>query len=154
MHRRRRIVFLTVLLLAATANSGSAGTGYGQQAPSNTAAPSISGTLVSGSTLTAGAGTWSGVAISSYAYQWKRCDLGGNSCADLGGATQTTYKLGSADVGTTLRVSVTATNKNGSATAVSGQSGVVAPPPSTPAPPTNSSLPQVSGTAQAGQSLS
>jgi hypothetical protein len=155
MHRRRRIAFLAALLLVATASTGSAGNPYGQQAPSNTAAPAISGTLVSGQTLTASTGTWSGVAIQGYAYQWKRCDPASSSCSDLGGATQATYKLGSGDVGTTLRVTVTATNKNGPGTATSSQTGVVAPPPAAPTPPpSNTALPQVSGTAQAGQTLS
>src|ERR687884_940808 len=107
MHRRRRrIALLAALLLVATTNAGSAvtGQGYGQQPPSATALPTISGTLVSGSTLTATAGSWTGVSIQSYAYQWKRCDLAGNACSSLSGATQTTYKLGSADVGATLRV--------------------------------------------------
>jgi hypothetical protein len=155
-NRRRRIALLIVVLLGTTAGAVSAGNtpGYGQQPPSNTALPAISGTLVSGSTLAATAGAWNGVSISSYAYEWKRCDLSGNSCASLAGATQTTYKLGSGDVGTTLRVSVTATNKNGSAAATSARTGVVAPPPSATAPPANSSLPQATGTAQAGYTLS
>jgi Cellulase (glycosyl hydrolase family 5)/Ig domain of plant-specific actin-binding protein len=156
MHRRRRrIVVLVAFLLAATTSVSAAGTGsgYGQQPPSATASPTISGTLVSGSTLTATTGSWTGVSIQSYAFQWNRCDLVGNACAAVAGATQTTYKLGSADVGTTMRVSVTATNKNGSATATSLQTAVVAPPPSPTAPPTNSSLPQVTGTAQQGLTL-
>src|SRR5919197_5345594 len=132
MHRRRRrITLLVAFLLAATTSVSSADSGSapGQQPPSSTALPTISGTLVFGSTLTATAGSWNGVSISSYAYQWKRCDLGGNSCSSLSGATQSTYTLGSTDVGTTMRVSVTATNKNGAATATSNQTGVVAPPP-------------------------
>src|SRR5918912_720710 len=55
---------------------------------------------------------------------------------------------------TSLRVSVTATNKNGSTTATSAQTGVVAPPPSPVAAPTNTALPQITGTVQAGQTLS
>jgi hypothetical protein len=155
MHRRRRrIAALALLLLAASVSSAAgSGSGYGQQPPSASAPPSISGTLVSGSTLTASSGTWVGVSIQSYAYQWKRCDLSGNSCSSLAGATQTTYKLASADVGTTMRVSVTATNKNGATTATSAQTAVVAAPPSPVSPPTNTGLPQISGTAQQGQSL-
>jgi Cellulase (glycosyl hydrolase family 5)/Ig domain of plant-specific actin-binding protein len=156
MHRRRRRIALLaafLLIVTTSASSADSGSAPGQQPPSSTALPTISGTLVSGSTLSATAGSWSGISISSYAYQWKRCDLGGNSCVSLAGATQTTYKLGSADVATTMRVSVTATNKNGSATATSQQTGVIAPPPSLVAPPTNSSLPQVTGTAQAGSTL-
>jgi hypothetical protein len=93
------------------------------------------------------------VSIQSYAAQWMRCDLAGNACASVVGATQQTYKLGAADVGSTMRVSVTAMNKNGSTTATSAQTNVVAAPPAPPSPPTNTALPQVSGTAQQGQTL-
>src|ERR671932_1690261 len=97
MHRRRRrITLLVAFLLAATTSVSSADSGSapGQQAPTATALPTISGTFVSGSTLNATAGTWTGVSIQSYAYQWKRCDLAGNACAAVAGATQTSYKLG------------------------------------------------------------
>src|SRR5205085_10486391 len=121
MHRRPRIAALALLLLTTSVSAADAGSGYGQQPPSASAPPSISGTPVSGSTLTGSAGTWVGVSIQSYAYQWMRCNLSGSACAAVAGATLTTYKLGSADVGTTMRVSVTAKNKNGSTTATSPQ---------------------------------
>src|SRR5439155_2592324 len=67
------------------------------------------------------------------------------------------YVLGSADVGATVRVMVTASNKNGSASAASAASAVVAAAPS-PAPtvvaPSVVSAPVVSGSAQQGQTLS
>src|SRR5438874_2314700 len=107
---------------------------------------------MAGQTLSASSASWKGVSL-SFAYQWKRCDLSGGGCNPLGGATATTYKLGSADVGTTLRVDVTASNKNGSATATATQTAVVAPVPAPTAPPANTALPQISGTAQVGQTL-
>jgi Cellulase (glycosyl hydrolase family 5) len=106
---------------------------------------------MAGQTLSSSTGGWSGVSL-SYAYQWKRCDLSGNGCTGISGATGSTYNLGASEVGTTLRVDVTASNKNGSATATSAQSAVVAPAPASPAP-SNTALPQVSGTAQLGQTL-
>src|SRR5207253_615952 len=73
------------------------------------------------------------------------------------GATGQSYVLGSADVGATVRVMVTASNKNGSASAASAASAVVAAAPS-PAPtvvaPSVVSAPVVSGSAQEGQTLS
>jgi len=53
-------------------------------------------------------------------YQWEQCDASGNGCSSLGGAaTSQTYTPASTDVGSTLRVIVTATNAggHGSATA-------------------------------------
>jgi hypothetical protein len=49
----------------------------------------------------------------------------GGGCSDISGATSRSYGVGSADVGHTLRVAVTATSSAGSATAYSGQTGVV-----------------------------
>jgi hypothetical protein len=82
-------------------------------APTNTTAPSISGTLQVGSTLTAGQGSWDG-SPTSFVFSWKRCDAGGNSCATIDGATGATYTLTDAAPGRTFRVSVVATNADGS----------------------------------------
>jgi len=148
----KSVIVVAVLLFATFAGSGFAGSAPGQQPPSSVSAPTISGTAMAGQTLSASPGSWKGVSL-SYAYQWRRCDLSGGGCNPLGGATATTYKLGSADVGTTLRVDVTASNKNGSATATATQTAVVAPVPAPTAPPANTALPQISGTAQVGQTL-
>src|SRR5579884_1168498 len=80
-----------------------------EAAPTNTTAPSVSGSLQVGSTLTASEGSWSGNPT-AYAYAWSRCDAHGDSCARIDGATASTYTLKQADAGATLRISVTATN--------------------------------------------
>ena len=95
-------------------------------APSATSSPSVSGTTQEGQTLTASAGSWNGTAPIAYAYQWQRCDFSGAGCAAVAGATAATYALGSGDVGSTLRVSLTASNPAGSATASSTATAVVA----------------------------
>jgi hypothetical protein len=129
-----------VLGLGVLAGSGSAAA---KVAPRNTAQPGITGTLVEGQVLTASAGTWTGTAPISYAYQWLRCDSAGNSCSNIIGATGQSYRLTSADVNNTLRVKVTARNRDGSAETISGHTGVVAArkPPVNTAPPTISGNP-------------
>jgi subtilisin family serine protease len=102
--------------------------------PVSTGPPAVSGTAETGRTLSASSGTWSN-SPTAYAYQWSRCDSTGASCTPLGGATGGAYALGSADVGSTLRVAVTATNAGGSATASSAQTAIVAPAPPPPPPP-------------------
>lgn len=93
-------------------------------APANTAAPTISGTLQVGSTLTASQGTWNG-SPTSFAFAWSRCDTNGDSCATIAGATSSTYTLTQADAGTALRVSVAATNANGTTEFVSAPTKAV-----------------------------
>jgi thermitase len=93
--------------------------------PVNTGLPVIAGTAQQGQTLTASTGTWTGTTL-SYAYQWRRCDSTGANCAAIAGATASTYTLTSADVGSTLRVDVTASNGAGSAVATSPATPLVA----------------------------
>jgi hypothetical protein len=121
-------------------------------APTNTTPPSISGTPTVGQTLTANDGTWTN-SPTSFAYQWLRCNGGGNNCADVANGTQKSYTLVGADAGNTIRVRVTATNADGSASAQSAQTATVAPASSSAAP-KNTAPPTVSGTAKVGQTLS
>jgi RHS repeat-associated protein len=85
----------------------------------------ISGAAQEAQTLTGAAGIWEGAPSLSYSYQWEHCNASGASCANVSGATSSTYALGSGDVGYTVRVVVTATNTSGSATSTSEASAVV-----------------------------
>lgn len=84
-----------------------AGVGGGGSPPSNEVAPSISGTAQVGQTLTVTPGTWTG--SPTLTYQWTR------DGSPIGGATATTYVLVTADLGTDVAVTETATNDDGSA---------------------------------------
>ena len=91
--------------------------------PAVSTSPKVSGIAAAGAKLTAGPGTWSGFA-NSYSYQWQRHS--GNAWTTIAGAIGSTYTVGKADAGYTLRVLVKASNADGSATAASGASVKVA----------------------------
>ena len=117
--------------------------------PSNTRLPSISGKAQDGRLLTGYHGEWTG-SPTSYAYQWQSCDRAGGSCANIAGADSRRYTVSSGDVGHTLRVAVTAANADGSSSATSRPTGVVAATGSAPNP---TRLPSLSGSAQQGSTL-
>lgn len=119
-----------VVALTAIAGTGAAQTTAAQAnyAPTNSAAPAISGTPQVGQTLTASTGTWNSSTTPTYTYQWQRCDTAGNNCASISGASSQTYVVQSVDVNSTLRVVVTARNNSGSSSATSAQTAVVAQP--------------------------
>ena len=83
----------------------------GGNAPVNTVAPAITGTAQEGQTLTCSTGTWTGNPTPTYSYQWKR------NGSNIGSATNSTYILVTADVGQSIKCTVTATNFIGSANA-------------------------------------
>ena len=149
--RGSRFTAAALLALAAIAIGsifGAAGSGSATiaVAPSNTAVPAISGTTQSGSTLTATSGTWSGTTPLNFGYVWSRCDKNGASCAAIGGATSATYVVQNADNGNTIRVTVTASNADGTAQAASAPTVLVGAPANTP-------VPTISGTTTAGSTL-
>lgn len=89
--------------------------------PTSRAAPTISGRLEPGSTVTASPGEWQGTAPLSYAYTWRRCT--GDDCRPVG--TDATYRLVPADLGTALEVTVAATNAARTSRATSARSAPV-----------------------------
>jgi Ig domain of plant-specific actin-binding protein len=117
-------------------------------APVNSAAPTVSGTAKVGATLTATDGTWTN-SPTTFAYQWQRCASDGTGCGEINGATSKTYSPTTGDVGHALRVSVTAGNSDGKASASSGATE----PVNSANGPSNNVRPSVSGTAQVGETL-
>jgi hypothetical protein len=139
MRRRRRrisrVIAVVALLTISTATAAGGRPSPGKTAPVLLTPPSIAGAAVEGVSLVANPGTWSGP-TKSYAFRWARCDSSGAACAAISAARDVRYIVAPADVGNTLRVSVIATNKNGSAVASSSATPVVV---SAPAAPTTSS---------------
>jgi hypothetical protein len=112
--------------------------------PSNVAEPDIDGRAEQGRTLTTSRGRWSGTEPISYEFRWVRCGANGgrpdgSDCGLIIGATSSRYQLAAADVGSRIRVRVTATNRDGSTTVASNPTGVVV------GPPVNTSIPLVTG---------
>ncbi|HEV7585714.1 MAG TPA: choice-of-anchor D domain-containing protein, partial [Solirubrobacteraceae bacterium] len=107
------------------------GTGTLPPPPSNTSLPTITGTAQQGQVLSAHNGSWSNEPT-SFAYVWQRCDKTGAGCAPITAATAATYTLTSGDVGSTIRLAVTASNAGGASPAASSaQTSVVVLPSET-----------------------
>jgi hypothetical protein len=132
---------LVALVLAATAVAAP---------PREVSQPTIEGgPFYDGRTVRAGTGVWAN-RPTSYAYRWQRCDANaGTNCRNIGGATDSRYRLRQADVGRSVRVLVTARNADGARTANSKPSPVI----SDNTPPQNTAAPSITGGAVVGGQL-
>jgi hypothetical protein len=114
----------------------------------NITAPVVTGTAAVSHVLTSSQGSWNGSAT-GFSYQWQRCSSAGTGCVNISGATASSYTLTSADGGSTVRSTVSATNVNGASPfAPSATTAVVAPVPAA------TGAPVVSGIAAVGRSFS
>jgi unsaturated chondroitin disaccharide hydrolase len=98
-------------------------------APVNTGLPTVSGTTQSGQTLTGSVGSWT-QSPAGYAWKWQReTAAGSGTFTDIAGATGSgtspTFVLTGSEVGLKVRLSVTATNAQGSTTALSNPTATV-----------------------------
>ena len=121
------------LLLGAIFGQPATGGAAANAKPTPKTPPTISGTAEVGLTLVATRGTWKNNPT-SFHFQWVRCDATGSACLAISSATAKIYTPTFADVGHTLRVSVTAHNSSGSTSASSAATAVVPPsgcPPGT-----------------------
>jgi uncharacterized protein YukE len=119
----------TAAALSSAATSAPAGPGAttttSTPGPKNSSPPTVTGSAVQGSRLTATAGTWSGTGTVAYAYQWYRCNTTGAKCSSVHGATAGTYTLAAADVAHTVGLTVNATDTAGKASAYASLLGPV-----------------------------
>jgi subtilisin family serine protease len=110
-----------------------------------------------GQVLVRGIGGWTGSAgLVVSGLQWQRCDALGLTCTMVG--QNSTYTVQSADVGSVIKLVFSVKNSIGRTpvailSQVVGGSTPPPPPPPPVLPPVNMTLPSVSGTAQAGQTL-
>jgi hypothetical protein len=104
--------------------------------PANLNLPTVSGSAEESQMVSASAGSWSG-SPTGYAYEWRRCDASGGICTAIVNASSSIYSAQSADVGSTLRVAVTASNAAGATTAFSEATAIVAAAPAPSPTPSN-----------------
>ena len=123
-------------------------------APANTAAPAVSGTATVSGTLSATTGTWTGTSP-SYRYQWVRCSTAtATTCATLSGATAASYHPVAGDVGSFLRVVVSAVNSKATVAARSAATAQVTDAQGIAAiAPVGTTGPQYTGTLKVGATL-
>lgn len=143
----RRFAAMSSLLAAVLVGLVAAATALAA-APRSTSPPTLEGTFREGSTLTTSNGLWANNPT-SFTYQWLRCDANGNACTNITGATTNSYKLVKADVGRTVLSRVTARNADGSSTANSKPSPVIADDTT----PKNIKEPTISGSPVVGETL-
>jgi hypothetical protein len=124
-------------------------------APVAAALPAIFGIAQVGQQLTTDSGSWNGADRTRFpfTYEWKRCDSGGANCNTTVG-TSLSYALVLADVGSTIRLTVTGHDAAGATasspsnpTAVVTAAGTINPPLNTVAPvitlPTGETAPEL-----------
>jgi outer membrane protein OmpA-like peptidoglycan-associated protein len=100
-------------------------------APTNQNPPVITGSTTQGQTLTASTGDWNDTTgLTQFSYQWLRCDAQGANCAPINGETGGTYTTSGADLGSTIRVDVSAAGAG--APASSAVTAPIAAPDTTP----------------------
>jgi Ca2+-binding RTX toxin-like protein len=100
-------------------------------APTPTAKPTITGLNAVGSQLVASNGTWTNPAggTITYSYEWNRCDALGNNCKPIPGAITNVYLQTQRDLGSTFRISITATGRGGSTNVLSDHTYPTTPRP-------------------------
>jgi hypothetical protein len=148
---RRTGLSITIALALGVAVFATASSASGQAAPASQSPPTIAGAAVEGGVLDSHHGRWQSDSSLVLSHQWQRCLPDGTGCVDLPGATDGIYTPGTADVGHTLRVVETATNRSGSATATSAATRAVVALPA--AAPHNTAPPTVAGSPVAGRNV-
>jgi serine protease AprX len=115
--------------------------------PANLEAPAVTGSAEGGETLKASEGTWAAERL-KFGFQWQRCGANGRGCSAVDGEDGRHYRLGFADLGSTLRVVVTARGVDGTARARSLPSDVIAVPESNHGRPKKMKAPRIGGRAK------
>jgi outer membrane protein assembly factor BamB len=127
----------TLIVPTSTSLVAYAGANVGSGLPTDTSAPTLSTTkAIVGDPLAVDVGLWTGLP-SSYSYQWSRCPVAGGTCSAITDATSEAYTPTRDDIGSTLEVTIKATNSSGTSSALTtGTTEKVAALPANVSPPT------------------
>jgi hypothetical protein len=118
----------------------------GTSPPANNSLPTIRGIAQRGNTLSSTTGAWAGTG-NTFTLQWQRSADSGTTWTNITGATGVIYTVQAPDEGDVLRLTVTAANPDGSASAASPASAIaIASPPVNTAPPVVTGTPQRTAT--------
>jgi hypothetical protein len=110
--------------------------------------PKLAGPAEDGQLLSVSDGRWQGTPPLSFTYQWEACDASGASCSLIAGATASSYRAVSSQIGDRLRAIVTASNAAGSASATSRATKKLKT-----GPPVDIAAPAISGSLEEAQTL-
>jgi len=138
-----------------TAASGGGGGASGTSAPTNLSTPFLTGYTSVGSSITASPGTWT--TATSFAYQWYRCTAASSiaqaetptNCILITSDVGSIYVIQAADVGTWIRVRVSAQFSSATTSLLSATTTAVGAKPAS----IKGRPPRVIGSAAVGQTL-
>ena len=143
---RYSAVVVTALSLCFCLNPTAA---WATEPPVSTSPPTIEGEATVDSPLKGVKGAWEGTAPLSFEWQWLRCDGEGSECEPIEGAIEPNRPVKEIDLGSTLRLEVTASNEAGSDSERSSATAVI----TEPEPPVNTTPPNLEGKANVGETV-
>ena len=143
------LMLAAIALSCAPTPSFAAGRRSSSGPPRARRAAKISGATEDGRLLSVSEGSWLGSSPISVTYQWELCERRRHAtCNPIAGATGTTYRASTQDVGHDLVVLVTATNAEGTSTKRSRSSKTIRE-----GSPLNLAAPEISGNLLEGTKL-
>jgi hypothetical protein len=97
--------------------------------PVDTVLPTITGPPTQGQVLSeAAGGSWTSPDPLTFTRQWQLCSSAGTGCQAIAGATGFLYRLTAADVGETVTIAITATDREGQQTTIDAPPSAVISP--------------------------
>jgi large repetitive protein len=119
----------------------------GAVAPVRKGIAKVTGVPEDGQVVTVATGTWKGTPPLSFTYRWEACEASG-ACSPIAGASGSSYRVASPEIGGRLRAVINATGPGGTGSATSRRSKTIVP-----GPPVSTETPAIAGSLREGQTL-